>query len=296
MAASQSRTSGLKGRLRLVAPIVLVGLIVAGFLGWWFLFRDNAPAEVSSVEAGEARQAAIDEATQNQPTPVPETEPVVDPEEAAEEDATAPLDTGQPDAPASLGNPMEGLWNIDNTIGEFNPECLTDVCSSTFVGFRIKEELASIGAKTVVGRTPGITGSMEIAGNQVVAASFVADMTQLITDSAGRTEALQGRSGGLETSTFPEAIFVLTEPIDLGEIPPEGVAIEVEAVGDLTVHGVTRNVSIPLTAEHQAGVIVVFGSLEGMLLSDYDIPTPTAVVVVSVEDNATMELQLFFTR
>lgn len=288
--------SGLKGRLRLIAPIVVLGLIVAGFLGWWFLFRDNAPAEVSSVEAGEARQQAIDEATQTEPTPAAAPEPVLDPEEAAEEDATAPLDTGQPDAPASVGSPVEGTWTVDTSIGEFVPECLTDVCGSTFVGFRIKEELASIGAKTVVGRTPGVTGSMEISGTQVVAASFVADMTQLLTDSSGRTEALQGTSGGLETNTFPEAIFVLTEPIELGEIPVEGVPVEVQAVGDLTVHGVTRNVAIPLTAEQQAGVIVVFGSLEGMLLSDYDIPTPQAVVVVSVEDNATMELQLFFTR
>ena len=66
--------------------------------------------------------------------------------------------------------------------------------------------------------------------------------------------------------------------------------------GNLSLHGVTNEVVIPLTAEVQAGVIIVFGNLEGILLADYGIPKPTAVVVVSVEDNATLELQLFFSR
>ncbi len=188
------------------------------------------------------------------------------------------------------------MWTVDTSIGTFDASCLTEVCGSTFAGFRINEVLASIGAKTVVGRTPDVAGSIEISGTEVIGAEFVVDMTSLITDDGSRTAALKATSGGLETNTFPEARFELTQPIELGQAPVEGAPIQVEAVGNLTVHGTTNEVTIPLTAELQAGVIIVFGNLEGLLLSDYGIPKPSAVVVVSVEDNATMELQLFLTR
>ena len=54
--------------------------------------------------------------------------------------------------------------------------------------------------------------------------------------------------------------------------------------------------TIPLTAELSGGFITVIGKLENILLADYDIDQPRAAVVLSVEDNAIMELQLFFSR
>ena len=74
-----------------------------------------------------------------------------------------------------------------------------------------------------------------------------------------------------------------------------GLAIPLLNEGPL-VRGVTQRVTIPLTAELQAGLVVVFGTLEDMALADYGIPKPQAVVVLSVEEVAAMELQLFFSR
>lgn len=286
----------------------VIGLLVAVVVIYFVFFRDNSAESVDSVAAAEARQEAIAESTSSdsgggaggsdQPD---ETQPA-DPAEPAEDDPQASddgeteLDTGQPDSAASVGAATDGVWTVDTSIGTFNDACLTEACGSTFAGFRINEELASIGAKTVVGRTPDVSGSMELVGAQVIGASFIVDMTTLVTDNASRTSALRSAAGGLETGSFPTAMFELTAPIDLGEVPAEGASLEVQATGNLTVHGVTRPVTIPLTAEVQAGLIIVFGNLEGMLLSDYDIPKPTAAVVVSVEDNATMELQLFLSR
>ena len=50
---------------------------------------------------------------------------------------------------------------------------------------------------------------------------------------------------GVQTDQFPTATFVLTAPIDLGTIPAEGTPVDVTAVGDLTLHGVTKSVSDP---------------------------------------------------
>jgi polyisoprenoid-binding protein YceI len=269
--------------------ISLVGALVAAIAIYFLFFRSSAPASVDSVAAAEARQEAIAQADAADAPDEPAPAPTVD-------DGETELDSGQPDSAASIGAATDGVWMVDTSIGSFDQACLTEVCGSSFAGFRIDEELANFGAKTVVGRTPDVSGAMELAGTQVIGAEFVVDMTTLITDNESRTSALRGPAGGLETGTFPEARFELTQPIELGELPAEGASIQASATGNLTVHGVTREVTIPLTAELQAGVIIVFGNLENIALADYEIPKPTAIVVVSVEDVATLELQLFLSR
>lgn len=264
-----------------VAGIGVLALLLA-LGGWFFLIRDTSPDSVDTEAQAEAREAALADAGGDTAAD----------ENADDYDDAAP---DQADA-ASTGSGVDGLWGIDSSIGSFDDACLTEVCGSNFVGFRINEELAGVGAKTVVGRTDAVTGTMTIQGATITAAQFDVDMTQLITDDAGRNAAIKGATGGLETQAFPDASFVLTQPVDLGALPAEGVEVTVQATGDLTVHGVTRQVTIPLTAELQAGVIVVFGTLEDMALSDFDIPKPSAIVVLSVEEVAAMELQLFFSR
>ncbi len=267
-------------RRRLWIAAGLVVLALAG-LTWWFVFRDDPAARVDSEEAERARTAALEEAAgAGEPEP---TEPAAPPAPAGD----TPAGSGAADA-------LDGVWEVDTSIGTFDQACLTEVCGASFAGFRIDEELARIGAKTVVGRTPGVSGSIEIAGTTVVSAELIVDMTQLITDDPSRTRAI--RRQAIETDAFPEARFVLTQPVELGSLPAESEPVSVEAAGDLTIHGVTRAETIPLTAELRDDVIVVFGQLGPILLADYDIDKPSAAVVLSVEDNAIMELQLFFTR
>ena len=254
-------TPGRK-RGKLVALFVVglaVALVLAAVAAWYLLIREVAPAEVNSLEAAAARSEATSDA-----------------------------------APATDVNAgISGTWNVDTSIGQFNDACLTGACSSTFAGFRIDEVLSGIGDKTVVGRTPGVSGQITIDGTLVTGGEFTVDMTGLITDSGARTAALQSQA--IETSSFPTATFRLTAPIDLGRAPEPGEQVSVVATGDLTVHGVTRSVQLPLFAEHQNGVMVVFGQAE-LALADFGISAPSAPIVVSVEDTAILELQFFLTR
>ena len=94
---------------------------------------------------------------------------------------------------------------------------------------------------------------------------------------------------------FPEATFVLAEPIELGSIPDEGTPISAVAIGDLTIHGVTQRVEFPLDAQIQSGSVVAAGQLQ-VALADYDINPPSARIVASVEDVAILELSLVFSR
>ena len=78
-------------------------------------------------------------------------------------------------------------------------------------------------------------------------------------------------------------------------MPADGQEISVTAKGQLTLHGVTKDVEIPLKAKLSGDVIAVTGALP-IVFADYGIEAPNSFVVVSIEDHGTMELQLFFTK
>jgi len=195
--------------------------------------------------------------------------------------------TTDPEGSSSRDSAIDGSWVVDTSVGDLAAG------TSSFVGYRVQEELATIGAKTAVGRTPAVEGTLTIDGTTVTTVEIVADLTMLTSDSDRRDGAL--RNQAIETGQFPDAAFELTEPIELDSVPADGVPITAEAVGTLTLHGVTRPVTIDLEAQLTDGVIVVTGQLP-IVFADYDIDKPSAFSVLSVEDNGTMELQLFFAR
>jgi polyisoprenoid-binding protein YceI len=163
--------------------------------------------------------------------------------------------------------------------------------SDSFVGYRVKEELARIGATTAVGRTSTITATLVFDGSAITDVFVSADLTTLQSDSPMRDGQL--RRQALETNTYPTATFDLTEPIILNEAPAEGVPLAATAVGDLTLHGVTRRVSIDVQGQRQNGLVVVVGSFD-LAFADFNITPPKAASVLSVEDRGVLELQLVF--
>jgi polyisoprenoid-binding protein YceI len=203
---------------------------------------------------------------------------------AAVSNATlAPLPSSKP--LASGGTP--GTWNVGTSIGSFSD------FSDSFVGYRVQEQLASIGANTAVGRTPKVSGSLTIAGTQVTAVTITADLTNLQSNDSRRDGQLHHQ--GIETSSFPTATFTLTSPIELTTLPADGQEVKVTASGTLTLHGAAKAVQIPLTAKLSGSVIEVTGSLP-IVWTDYNIQKPNSFTVVSIADQGTMELQVFFTH
>ena len=199
-------------------------------------------------------------------------------DEAAEPDAGEAQDTG---------DGIDGDWTVDTSLGSF------DDFSGTWAGYRVEEELSGIGAATAVGRTPDVSGSMTVADGTVSAVGIEVDMTTLQSDSSQRDGQLSSR--GLETDTFPTATFALTEPISLPDGAGENGPVTVQATGDLTIHGVTREVTIDLEAEVIDGAAAVVGQAP-VKLTDFEIEAPTGFRVLSINDEATFEFQLFFTR
>lgn len=207
------------------------------------------------------------------------------PEEANADDTAAGLDEGGFEA-ASIDD-VEGTWNVTTSIGDTEE-------TSTFVGYRVDEELGSgIGAQTAAGRTADVSGTVTIAGGQVTEASFEVDMTTLKSDESRRDNQLKAR--GLETDTFKSASFELTQPVALPESAVTGEQLTVSAPGQLTLHGVTKDVTIELTADLREGAIGIVGNTP-IVLADYEIDPPSGGFVVSVADEGELEFQLFLEK
>ncbi|MCZ7528735.1 MAG: YceI family protein [Acidimicrobiia bacterium] len=196
--------------------------------------------------------------------------------------------TNETGAPALATTDVSGTWSVDTEAGDFDDETAT----GSFAGFRIEEELARVGSATAVGRTGDVTGTVEIDGSSVTAATFEVDLTTITTNEERRDDNVQD---ALETSRYPTATFTLTEPIDLGDAAQTGAAVTTTATGDLTIHGVTRSVQFPLEAQLVGETIVVVGSLD-LTFGDFDVQVPDSMIVVSVEDHGILELQLLLVR
>jgi polyisoprenoid-binding protein YceI len=240
--------------LVLIAALVIVGAVAVGGYGIWYLFLQGpGPAAV-----GLGTSLA----------PIPSS-------------AASSAGTGT----GTAG--FDGTWKVDTSIGSGT------VASGSFVGYRVQEQLASIGANTAVGRTQDVSGTITIAGLKVTTAEITADLTTLKSDDDRRDGQLSRQ--GIQTSQFPTATFKLTAPITGAAIPADGTVVDVTATGQLTLHGVTKDVSIPLKAQHSGSVIEIAGSLE-ITFADYSITKPNSFSVLSIADTGTLELQLFFTK
>ena len=209
--------------------------------------------------------------------------------DAPDATAAAPSLGALPSGAASSLDPgdMSGTWTIDTSIGSF------DDFSSSFVGYRVEETLAGNRANTAVGRTPDVSGTLVLDGSTITAVDVTANLTSLQSDDDRRDGQLRGQA--IQTDTYPEATFHLTTPIELDSAPVDGETISVTATGELTLHGVTKAVEVPIEARLSGDVVTVTGSIE-ILFADYDIAQPTSFVVLSIEDHGVMELQLHFRR
>jgi polyisoprenoid-binding protein YceI len=270
----------------LLLALVPVVLVVAGLA--WFLSGDEpAPVDLTATDGADT---AADPATD------PATDPLADADQGSADgtdvgdagDAPAPQDVVGLDragAPSDLRD-VDGIWVVDRDAQRFDREA----GAGTFVGYRIDEELASLGATTAVGRTPVVDGEVELDGTTVVRARIEADLTALESDD--------GRRDNRVRSTFAgdgSAVFELDEPLDIGALPEAGEIVETTGQGTLTIEGVARPVEVALQATVRGERLVVAGA-SVIMLADFDVAVPTAPIVLGVADDATIEWQVFLSR
>lgn len=183
----------------------------------------------------------------------------------------------------TAGGQVDGAWKVT-----------ANDAQGSFVGYRVHEKFVQgLVDNDATGRTSDVTASMTVDGTTVSDVTVTANLAGLKSDEDFRDQRL--RSQGLETDKFPTATFVATGPVELPKAPVKGQTLKVTVDGDLTLHGVTKSVSIPLEGRWDGSTIQVVGELP-ITMGDYGITPPTAPVVAEVDDHGSLELQLFFVQ
>ena len=102
-----------------------------------------------------------------------------------------------------------------------------------------------------------ITGTLVVEGTTVTAVTIEADTTAITTNESRLHDKVQD---ALDTRQFPTATFELTQPDRARRHRRLRRRVSVEADGELTIHGVTTPVTIPLEAQLVGDHVVAVGS------------------------------------
>ncbi|HZQ79106.1 MAG TPA: YceI family protein [Acidimicrobiia bacterium] len=163
--------------------------------------------------------------------------------------------------------------------------------SGSQAGYRVNEVL--FGQSTeAVGRTSNVDGALTIAGTKIDTADISVDLASVSSDKSQRDNQFRGRI--MDVRDYPTATFKLTQPIDLGTLPADGVTVNVPATGQLTLHGTTKTVTTTIAAKRTGGTIEVNGTIP-VVFADYGIPNPT-FGPASTDDHGLIEFLVAFTK
>jgi polyisoprenoid-binding protein YceI len=164
------------------------------------------------------------------------------------------------------------------------------VSAGSTVGYRVHETLVGQN-NTAVGRTTAVTGNLSITDTSVRSAAFTVDVTNMASDAAARDRSY---ARIMQTATFPTAEFTLTRPITLAKIPADLQQISAPVTGNLTLHGVTRPVTVNLKARRNGSKIEVNGLIP-IAFTDYRITNPS-LPGIKVGNIGDLEFLLVFAR
>lgn len=275
-------------------PVLLVVVAGGGFFAYLSYLNSNAPAPLSFADApplpgDQGAALATPEATTVDGAPV--ELPPAD-AGAADGGATSPSAGGAAVAPsgqASGGKAPSAGTSRSEVEGRWiaGPNSLS--------GYRIG--YSAVGVKgTRVGRTKagdGATkGEFNIAGTVLQSATFSVEMRKVECD--GGSQCTDHVNEIMDVANHPHETFSLSKPVDLGSIPADGQQIQVSITGQLTLRGVTRSVTFPLTARRNGAHIEVLGSIP-VNRDDYKIPDSNEPGF-SIDKDGLVELLLVFDR
>jgi len=168
------------------------------------------------------------------------------------------------------------------------------VAGGSQAGYRVREKLASLPAPSdAVGRTTAVTGQVTIAeeggGYRAKNANFTVDVSKLQSNESRRDNKI--RTIGLETGKYPQATFAAAGPIAIPGDAVGGKVMTVKADGEMTLHGVTKTVSIPLQVQRNRNQIRIVGNYD-FSWDDFGMTAPSLPPFVSVTGSPKLEFDV----
>jgi len=159
--------------------------------------------------------------------------------------------------------------------------------------------------ETIEGKTGQIDGAVavELADATTAAGQFEVDLSIVRTGIEMRDQHM--REQYLHTDSFPKAVFKLTKVTKASQkTMTDGQPVEIEAQGELTIHGVTKSVvfsgTVSYLKESEATQARLPGDLlhidlsASILLSDFNVKRPQ-FVLLKLNDKVELRVDVFAT-
>ena len=172
------------------------------------------------------------------------------------------------------------------------------ITSGSLVGYRVKEQfVGQSSAHEAVARTGDVTGSVTIAKSgssyEMTSATVTAQMSSLasVDSVAGYNVTNRDRivQGSLDVRDYPTAVFK-AQNVALPAGADSGQAVTVSLPGQLTIHGVTKDVTATLQLRVTGTTAQIAGSISTNM-TDFGVSPPT-IGFTTVQPAVTIEFQL----
>ena len=162
--------------------------------------------------------------------------------------------------------------------------------------YRVHEQIAGVKfLNDAVGMTEAVEGALVVGSDGSVDASqsrMTLDLGTFTSDQARRDGWVRRRA--FEAEKFPQAVFVARRiegsPFTADESMPFPI-VSFQLIGDMTLHGVTKEISWDVYATYDVDKGIVEGkALTNFPFSTFGLAIPGHPMLVSVEDNIRLEI------
>jgi polyisoprenoid-binding protein YceI len=175
------------------------------------------------------------------------------------------------------------------------------VATGSVAGYRVKELFVGQSSKhEAVARTSTVSGNLTVSGDSsgykvsevtiTVGLAGLQSKDQVAGRDVSQRDGIVSRQ--LDVQQFPTATLTV-----VSALVPAGVAsgpVDVTAAGRLTIHGVTRDVTVRAKAQLVGDRVEIAGSL-AINMTEYGVSPPQAPFV-TVDTALTIEFDVFLTR
>jgi polyisoprenoid-binding protein YceI len=170
------------------------------------------------------------------------------------------------------------------------------VASKTEASYAVREQLARLTLPSdAIGKTTKVTGSITINPDGTIdpSSKFVVDVASIATDSGMRDGYV--RNNILQSSQFPQIVFVPTAASGLASPLPESGSVAFKLTGNLTIRDVTKPITWEVTGEVNAG-LATGTATSSFTFEDFNLNQPKVPSVLSVVDKITLTVTIGLQR
>lgn len=250
----------LAGRL---LSLAIVAVIAAG-AGWFFFVREDNEAQKSAADVtDEVREAA------NQ---------------------TATATTGA--TPAATQSSTTEPATAEQGTSTYAGKTYRIIEGQSEAWYLAPEKLASLPtSSTAKGSTKKVSGEFHLTEDGLDPSkptSFTVDLASITSDESRRDNRMRS---ALETSKYPTTTFTATS---MSGLPAEFGSTDtvLQITGTLDLHGVQKDVTWELKVKRDGDILSVLGTTK-FKYTDFNITKPEVGGFVTVEDEVTLQVQLF---